>query len=528
VLATALLVFTNESGFSHETTGVGWDVAVALAAFFALLLIASRTDVPSWSSRLAFGCAVAADGVAAFRIGGGAGALIVVAAIVLIPMRASRFGLPPLVLLASLAANYSLLRALADPQRASPLPGVEAVVAIALPVLTLPFAVRDEPLRLLRWGVWLTGTGMLALLTERYFIRVSASIAPDDVFITLAGAVLLLLSTVIRRDALSRVVAASGVAAIVLVMLLMLQGSHYVSDTAVSIDAAARAVLHGENPYVTVDIVEATRARGLSDQLFTPFADSNEVERRYPYPAGSFLPSTLLFALGLDDVRYGFLALLAALYLVLIFRVPRTFAPYVSGLALVDIMAQRQVALAGVEPSWALFLVLAIALPRLSGVFGGLSAAARQTAWLYLPFLAVDRARVGARALARWVVAVAIIFAVVNVPFAVGAPSQWLSDSTAPVFAAYVPLGFGVIRFSTDGPLPFAPRVAYTIALGIAYVLALWTYWRHRPAWRYGLAVLPVAPLYFAWRSLQNYFMFAPFFLVSLIAEDPEVRSQRM
>src|SRR5205085_2030775 len=170
-------------------------------------------------------------------------------------------------------------------------------------------------------------------------------------------------ATVLRRDRLGPLIGASGIAAIVLVMLFMLQGSQYVSDTAVSIDEAARDVLRGENPYTSVDIVEALHARGLSNNLVTPFIDSDEVERRFPYPAGSFVPSTILFAFGLQDVRYGFLAFLTALYLFLIFRVPRTLAPYVSALALVDIMADRQVALAGVEPSWALFLALAITLP---------------------------------------------------------------------------------------------------------------------------------------------------------------------
>lgn len=478
--------------------------------------------------RVAFICAAAADGLAALRVGGWVGALIVVTAIVLIPLRARRFGLPPLVLLASLAASYPLLRALADPLHASPLPPLEAAVAIALPALTLPLAVRDESRRLLRWGVWLTGTGMLALLTERYFMRVSSLVAPDDVLLTFGGAALLIASTAIRRERLGPVVGACGVAAIVLVMLLMLQGSQYVSDTAVSIDAAARDVLRGDNPYESVDILEAIRSRRLSLRLVTPFQDSNEVERRYPYPAGSFIPSTALYALGAQDIRYGFLALLAALYLFVIFRVPRALAPYVSGLALVDIMAARQVALAGVEPSWALLLLLAFVFPSASGILGGLAAAARQTSWLYLPWLAVDRAQRGTRSFALWAGAIALAFALVNAPFALGAPAEWLSGSTAPLFAPYVPLGFGVIRLSTDGPLPDVPRFAYTIAMVGAYFLALWMYWRHRAAWRYGAAVLPVAPLYLAWRSLQNYFMFAPVFLVSLMAEDPEVRNQRM
>ena len=466
--------------------------------------------------------------MAAFRVGQWSGVALVEALIGAIWLVAPRLGWPRVLALASLAADYPLLRAVGDPREATPLPMLEGIVALALPVMTLPFAIRAEEHRLLRWGVWLTGTGMLGLLTERYFIRRAPVIAPDDVFLTVGGAALLITATVIRRDRIAPVIAASGVAAIVLVMLLMVQGSHYVSDTAVSIDEAARDVLRGENPYVSVDIVDALHARGLSEDLVTPFENSNEVERRFPYPAGSFVPSTALLALGVQDVRYGFLAFLAALYLFLIFRVPRVLAPYVSALALVDIMADRQVALAGVESSWALLFAIALTVPVGTGIVAGLAAAARQTAWLYLPWLAVDRARLGWRPLVRWVAAIVVVFAIVNGPFAIGAPLEWFSGSTAPLFAPYVPLGFGVIRFSTDGPAPFAPRTAYTLAMGIGYLLALWEYWRHRAAWRYGAAVMPVAPLYFGWRSLQNYFMFAPIFLLSLIAVEPEQRSQRM
>ena len=528
MLATALFVFTNETGFSHEGEGVGWDVTVALTAFLLLLLVASRAALPRWSAPLALISALAASGVAAFRVGNWTGVALTEACVVAIWLLAPRFGLPRVLVLASFTADYALLRAIADPSRATPLPLLEAAVALALPVITLPFVLRNEAQRVLRWGIWLTGTGMLGLLTERYFIRRAPVIAPDDVFLTVGGAALLIAATVIRRDRLAPVFAAAGVAAMVLVMLLMLQGSTYVSDTAVSIDEAARDVLRGENPYTSVDILDALHARGLSEKLVTPFMDSNEVERRFPYPAGSFIPSTILFALGLQDVRYGFLAFLAVFYLFLIFRVPRSLAPYVSGLALVDIMADRQVALAGVESSWALFLVIALLFPLASGITTGLAAAARQTAWLYAPWLGVDRAARGVRSLVRWALVVVVIFFVVNGPFAIASPAEWLSGSTAPLTAPYVPLGFGVIRVSTDGPIPFAPRIAYTIAMGLAYVGMLLWYWRDRGGWRYGAAVMPVAPLYFGWRSLQNYFMFAPLFLLSLIAVDPEDRSQRM
>lgn len=525
-MATALFVFTNERGFSHEIPAAEWDIALALAAFLALLLLASRDRLPSWTLRAAYASIALVDGLAAFRIGGAIGAVIVIAAIVFVPMRARRLRLPSLALLASLAANYPLLRALADPRHPSPLPSLEAFVAVVVPVLALPFVLGDPDRRLLRWGFWLTGTGMLSLLTERYFIRVAGVIAPDDVLLTAGGAVLVIASAFVRSERWTRVAAASGIGALALVALLMLQGASYVSDSPVAIDQAARDVLRGEDPYVSVDIVQAIRSRGLSDDLFTKYADRSGFEHRFAYPAGSFLPSTALFALGARDVRYGFLALLVALYVVVAVRAPARLAPYVSGVALANVMAVRQVAFAGVEPSWALFL--ALAFPLVGGVFGGLAAAARQTAWLYLPFVALDRARSGIGGLVRWGAIVAGVFLLVNLPFALRAPGPWLEGSTAPLVAPYEPLGFGVIRFSTDGGVPLAPRAVYTLALLVGYALALWTYWRHRASWRYGLAVLPVAPLYLAWRSLQNYFMFAPLFLLSLIGEDPSWRDHDM
>jgi uncharacterized membrane protein len=522
ILATALFVFTNERGFSHEIPDAEWDIAVALAAFLLLLLLAARRRMPPWTAHAALACALVVDGLAAFRMGGLLGALLVGVVLAFVPRQAARFGIPPLVLLASLAANYPFLRALADPRNPSPLPGLEAFVAIVVPVLALPLVLADRDHRLLRWGVWLVGVGMLALLTERYFIRVASVVTPDDVLLTAGGAALVLVATRLRSARYARHVAATGVSAMVLVALLLMQGSSYVSDSPISIDEAARAMLRGQNPYVVVDIVDAARAHGISEDVFTHYADGSGVERKYPYPAGSFVPSTVLFAFGAQDVRYGFLALLVGLYAIVIMRSPAPIAPYVGAIALVNVMALRQVAFAGVEPSWALLIALALAVPSAAGMFAGLAASVRQTAWLYLPWIAIDRWRESTRSFFRWTALVAGTFVLVNFAFIVSSPAEWFASVTGPVVSLYEPLGFGIVRFSTDGPLPLLPRAVYTVAMLAGFGVALWTYWRHRTAWRYGVAVLPVAPLYFAWRSLQNYFMFAPVLLLSLIADDPD------
>lgn len=522
VLATALLVFAVERQFSHFLPGARWDVTVALAAFLALLLIAGRDPLPSRYPLLASVSAILVSGLAGYRMGGFGGLVLVALGLGLATAVARRVGASPTVVIASLCADFALLRALGDPMHASPLPTLEAMAALAVPLVTLPYALRPGHEAVLRWGTWLVGTAMFSLLTERYFMRVASILAPDDIYLAVAGTGLLVLTAASRRLPRGRFVAALGVAALVLVALLLLDGTTFVNDSPLSIDEAARALGRGEDPYQTVDIVEAAQKRGLTGDIFTEYADGSAVERRLPYPAGAFLPSAVLLAVGVSDIRYGFLAFLALAYLAALLRAPNALAPFVGVIAILNVIALRQVVVAGVEPSWALFVVLAFAMSRLGGALAGLAAAARQTAWLYLPWLALERWRQGPLALTRWTLLAVGAFVLINAPFIVHDPASWLAGVTAPFVTPYVALGSGVVNLSLNGPFPLAPREAYTLAFAAAFALALWTYAHDRAGWRYGLAVLPVAPLFFAWRSLQSYFMFAPLFLLALILEDPE------
>lgn len=480
-------------------------------------MVASRTTIPTWAPRAAYAAILLVDGLAAFQIGGVTGAALVGAAVVGLFVAEARFALPRMVLGASLAVDYALLRALADPAHASPLPFLEAALAIGIPVIALPWVLRGPNL-LARWGLWLAGTAALSLLTERYFIRVASVLAPDDIFASAIGVLLIAAATFVRTERFGRVAAALALGTMVLTALLALGGSHYVSDGTVAIDEAARVALRGGDPYVSVDLGRALDDRGLPRDLLTKLEDGDS-ELHLVYPAASFLPSALLVDLGVDDVRYGFLAVLVIAYGFISVRAPLPLAPYVGALALVNVMALRQVTLAGVEPGWFLFMVLALVLPgRRSGAATGLSAAARQIAWVYLPWLLVDQWRRGRSA--GWAITAAATFLAVNVAFIVPDPAAWLAGITSPFRSAYEPLGSGIIRFAIDGPVTLPPRIALTVAPALVGLLALWTYARHRDRWRYGLAVLPVTAFYVAWRSLQNYFMFAPLLLLLLIVED--------
>lgn len=478
-----------------------------------LLLLAARTTLPAAAVPAAVTCALLVLGLDAFRMGGPLGAAAVALVVALWP-RATR-AVPPLAVLASLAVDYPLLRVIGDPVQRLPLPLPVAVAAVVLPLVTLPFALRQAEHRATRWGVWLAGVGMFALLTERYYAARAPLLAPDDVLLTLGGSALVVAAAIVTTRRWHRAIAGAALGALVLVGILVLSGTPYGTDAAVTIDEAARVAWRGGNPYAEVDLAAALEARGLPRGLLTDLEDGTQ-ERRFVYPAGAFLPYTLVVAGG--DVRLGFLAVAVLAYLVVALRAPRVLAPYVGALALANVMVLRQV-IAGIEPSWALFLLAALVVGGVpGGVAAGLASASRQTAWAYLPWIALDRWREAE--LRRWLAAAAAAFALVNAPYALADPARWLAHVTAPLVSPYEPFGIGLVRLVMEGLLPDGTRLAFTAAFVVAALAALWMYARRRAEWRYGVAVLPVAPLFLAWRSLQSYFMFAPLFLMEILAED--------
>jgi uncharacterized membrane protein len=182
----------------------------------------------------------------------------------------------------------------------------------------------------------------------------------------------------------------------------------------------------------------------------------------------------------------------------------------------------RQWILAGVDPSWALYLVGAWLLRTrviVSSVLLGFAIADRQPAWFVAPFflLAILHRR-GSRAALR-AGAIAVGTAVlVNLPFVIGAPERAIGGVLAPIFAPLVSDGVGLMRYGADGVVPPLPRMVYTaLSLG-ALVGLLVLLWRRPRDLAGAPLVWPFLPLYLAWRSLQNYFAAAPPF--AFIADD--------
>ncbi|HEV2011588.1 MAG TPA: hypothetical protein VGS17_11245, partial [Candidatus Limnocylindria bacterium] len=140
----------------------------------------------------------------------------------------------------------------------------------------------------------------------------------------------------------------------------------------------------------------------------------------------------------------------------------------------------------------------------------GLACAARQPAWFFAPFYVLLAWRREGRGPALRRAGIAALAALLpNLPFFLWSPGDFIGGISAPMLGALEPYGVGLIRFSLDGVLPLLPRGAYGILSLVAMaglLTVLWHRWRRLPL---GALVFPSLVLWFAWRSLQNYFSFA-------------------
>ncbi|HKY51713.1 MAG TPA: hypothetical protein VJP45_10695, partial [Candidatus Limnocylindria bacterium] len=214
--------------------------------------------------------------------------------------------------------------------------------------------------------------------------------------------------------------------------------------------------------------------------------------------------------------------------LVAILRLRLAWRPMALATIVGNVIVLRQHVLAGIDPTWVLLVVgswLALGRAWLSPVLLGLAFASRQPAWFVAPFyFAVVWQRKGRReAIRRAAIAAAVALAV-HLPFVVGAPARLIEGVSAPILAPLEPDGVGLVRFGLAGVGPLLPRVVYGALAVASFVALLVVCLRWRRVLTSASLVWPFLPLYLAWRSLQNYFVALPLFV--LIADEelaPEV-----
>jgi uncharacterized membrane protein len=310
----------------------------------------------------------------------------------------------------------------------------------------------------------------------------------------------------------------------------------YSTDSAAFDDVAARALLHGHDPY-TVSMAAAARLLPVPDRFWTYTISGGHVAHA-SYPAGSFLVDMPAMLLGMHHQVVDWMDLGAWLLTgVLLFVLLPVSLRWVAGLVTLTPIFVGMFSTSGTDAALLPFLVVAVwrwdrfGLGRQAGIAHwvgpvalGAACSIKQLPWFCVPFLAVGVLMEGRRrshGAGRWLVvrylaSVAGVFAAVNLVFVVWHPGPWLHGTLTPLVDPLVADGQGLVTLATHGITGGVNLTLLTLAGALAYVAILAAFATWYPALkRVWPLALPLA-FFFSSRSLASYLV--DLFPVALVA----------
>ena len=400
---------------------------------------------------------------------------------------------------------------------------IASVVALAFTVFAIgdPRGVHPSD-RLRRVGYGLLAIACVAASMGRSLVVSSVGIAPGEALAVITAFALPILSYVkMRRETRELIVTALALTTFAFVGLGYIIGKGYHTDVVAAAHRATEIFLSGQNPYAVFDLPQALDRFGLDPQLATHL-ENGSVVHTFNYPAMSFLQLAPFVWLGLTDVRWVYLIETLLIAVIAIRQLRTAWRSMALATVIGNEIITRQWILAGIDPSWALFLMVAWLLRKrhvVSAIVLGLAIADRQPAWFVAPFFVLAIAqRFGPRQALRTIVIAGLTAVLVNAPFLFGDPARAIAGILAPVLAPLVSGGVGLMRYGASDVGPALPRLAYTALSLTAIVGLLFLLWRRPRSLSGAPLVWPLLPLYLAWRSNQNYFAASPLF--AFIADD--------
>jgi hypothetical protein len=240
------------------------------------------------------------------------------------------------------------------------------------------------------------------------------------------------------------------------------------------------------------------------------------------YPAGHVVTYAGAMALGVDDMRWVTLAFEVAALAVIWWAL----SPQARFLVPLALLVEPNLTIyftSGGVTDWLWVLPLVVTAVMLhrrqwgyAGIALGIACAMKQTPWFAVPFVLVwafmeirgRGDREGAkREFGALIFGTMAGFAILNIPFLIWGPVDWLSGALSPLLDNLVPDGQGPSILASRGFLPL-PQMAFSIAMAVVFGVALYLYYRRFERMRNLLWVLPAVVLFFSHRSLHNYFIF--------------------
>jgi uncharacterized membrane protein len=347
----------------------------------------------------------------------------------------------------------------------------------------------------------------------------------------------------------------------------LMKDQRYTNDAVAVTDCAAQMVMHGANPYKNVHMLTCLSNHGLGAGSTTPktvgafkmfrsypspgavtfnwkqFHTFNidlakerrnpsymtpDFENRFNYPGAAIsiaIPALLLGVRDFIPLYLGFIILACNL-------IWRRANPRIRLAVAVLLLGNAPLVIDGVggltDASYAIFLVLYWFNRKRTwpaALLLGLAVASRQQAWFFVPFLLFLAWReCGLRDAITRSALVALVFLGFNLQFIVAAPGDWIAGVLGPMHDPMFALGVGLIDLSIAKILPLFPATVYLLLEVSAYA-GVFAYYTRRYAAAPALALLlPLVPMFFAWRSLHTYFMFLPILAVAaLVTTTPRI-----
>ena len=511
----------------RSLAGVEADVrlAVGFGLFVGLLLLATFRKPPRWATPLALASVaivylLAAAELASSMLGMVSYIFLMLGATLvtaphLRPLTVGAFALwtPALWLFGPTDALNELPEALR----------VASVAALAFTVIAIADPRRTHPSdRLRHSGYGILAVAVVAASMGRSLVVSSPGFAPGEMLALVSAFALPLLAyTRMRREWRESLITGLALLTFAFVGLGYILGTGYGSDVVAAEHHAAELLIQGQDPYATFDLPGALARFNMDPELATHLEDGNVVHT-FNYPPLAFVPLVPYLLLGFSDIRWVFLVEVMLIAVIAASQLrPAWRAPALATVIGSEIVT-RQWILAGVDPSWALYTLLAWLVRErrvLSSVLLGLAIADRQPAWFVAPFFVLAiLERYGRREAVRTAVIALAVAVAILLPFLIGAPDRTIGGILAPIFAPLVSTGVGLVRYGADQFGPTFPRLAYTAASISAVVGLLVLLWRRPQSLAGAPLVWPFLPLYLAWRSAQNYFAAAPLF--AFVADD--------
>jgi uncharacterized membrane protein len=326
------------------------------------------------------------------------------------------------------------------------------------------------------------------------------------------------------------------------------------SDAVALLDQAVTNVRDGKNPYANANVVTAVvdiqspfdKTTPLHTGSFssyfpypptaainelwakavqTPESIPPELESKLGYPAGFFLIPALFSFLGINNIRVVSLLLVLTGMGITIALTPSRMRIWLAGACLGSLVIWNGIASGMTGSLYFPFLLLAWVLWKknmwLSALCMGIAVATKQVAWFFLPFYLILVLRHLSWKKALLVAGVGGgVFAAFNLPFIVASPSLWLDSVTSMMKDALFPSGWGFITLVLQGWVHIESPLLFTVLEITVFLASVAWYWRYARAYPCLGVILPILPLFFAWRSLWPYFFYVDIIVLAVVMQE--------